>query len=552
MKKRFLLTFLLAALLPLTVAAQVEPLRRIDAPEPSAGWNDEQRARMEAGIRARIAVFEGEYAALVAKQAASLTAARKAYEAVGGDALDPAVKSAAALQYQDALDSFHWAIFNTDTLQPIRALFQELADTRPLAAPGPDDKSHGYKLWTPWYEQVMRESQAWLDRHVWSRRIAAVVPFATLDRSYLRKPRPRLAVIGDSITDYNRPNLRLPEYLGTQWDIFAGGASGQSFTSYHGGRHWQGVIAFQPDVVVIYLGANGWGSIARPGPKGRDATVAAIEKMIADLRALPSQPQIILTTPAPQYRLTMENPATREMIAQVCRKHGCVFLDFIEKFGREWIHLPIGAFTQHANKQIDRWLAYGDGVHIAAFRVLWDEIPKLLLEPHDWLALQVQCTAVDAADFGERWLLARAIISGEPRNLALLQRRDGAHFYLPWADRQTRTDKRGDGPAEYAPVKQPDTSIKFELPYIVDSPTPPSELRLPASYAVRGRVTRGDGSGVPDLSVRLTNFADGKVLAERRTEARNGSFAFESLSGDVSRFAVVVTPPNSQPSKQKP
>lgn len=66
-KQHVLATIVISALLPIAVIAQERPLRRVEEPEPSAGWTETQRTAAENDIRRQICEFERQFAMFVAE-----------------------------------------------------------------------------------------------------------------------------------------------------------------------------------------------------------------------------------------------------------------------------------------------------------------------------------------------------------------------------------------------------------------------------------------------------------------------------------------------------
>ena len=152
---------------------------------------------------------------------------------------------------------------------------------------------YGYMPFFAYREQMLSDLGAWLDK--------------------LPSPNPdavRVACIGDSITDGHGIDLRdvngypaqMQKMLGTDYNVKNFGLSARTLMNsgdlpYMNEEIWQDALAFKPDIVVIMLGTNDSKEHNR-GPIKKNLE-NDLKKMLAALKALPSQPKIYLCKPTP-------------------------------------------------------------------------------------------------------------------------------------------------------------------------------------------------------------------------------------------------------------
>ena len=118
-----------------------------------------------------------------------------------------------------------------------------------------------------------------------------------------------MACIGDSITDGHGIDLRTVNGYPAQMQTMLGdgyvvknlGVSGRTLMNagdqpYMKELAWEDALAFQPDVVVIALGTNDTKPVNWANKKDFSAD---LQKMIDALKALPSNPRILICTPLP-------------------------------------------------------------------------------------------------------------------------------------------------------------------------------------------------------------------------------------------------------------
>ena len=151
---------------------------------------------------------------------------------------------------------------------------------------------YGYMPFFAYREQMLSDLGAWLDK--------------------LPSPNPdavRVACIGDSITDGHGIDLRdvngypaqMQRMLGTDYNVKNFGLSARTLMNsgdlpYMNEEIWQDALAFNPHIVVIMLGTND--SKTHNWVHKKDFA-GDLKKMIAALKALPSQPKIYLCKPTP-------------------------------------------------------------------------------------------------------------------------------------------------------------------------------------------------------------------------------------------------------------
>lgn len=119
----------------------------------------------------------------------------------------------------------------------------------------------------------------------------------------------KVACIGNSITygfGYDNPNSypsQLDSMLGEGWEVKNFGVSGATMLRngdlpYYKQKAYSDAQSYQPDVVIIKLGTND----SKPQNwQYADQFKADYAAMIAELKALPSAPFIVLCTPVPAY-----------------------------------------------------------------------------------------------------------------------------------------------------------------------------------------------------------------------------------------------------------
>lgn len=124
----------------------------------------------------------------------------------------------------------------------------------------------------------------------------------------------KVACIGNSITYGARLKFRheesypaqLQQLMGNGYWVKNFGVSGATMTDsgydYMGKARYQHALQFNPDIVIIKLGTN---DVQPRYWKGSQAYTDAYQRMIDELKALPSKPQIILCLPATSYRNEM-------------------------------------------------------------------------------------------------------------------------------------------------------------------------------------------------------------------------------------------------------
>lgn len=152
----------------------------------------------------------------------------------------------------------------------------------------------GFRTSFPYHEQMKTELSDWLK--------TIFVPNA--------KAR-KIACIGNSITYGARLKFRDRESWPAQLQVMLGqdywvrnfGNSGTTMTdgerSYVKEAPYEYVKQFTPDVVFIKLGTN---DVQPRHWKNEDAYMSAYQKLIDELKTLPSKPQIVLCLPVTSYR----------------------------------------------------------------------------------------------------------------------------------------------------------------------------------------------------------------------------------------------------------
>lgn len=123
----------------------------------------------------------------------------------------------------------------------------------------------------------------------------------------------KIACVGNSITDGHGIDMRstrgypalLQEILGEGYEVKNLGVSSRTLLNkgdhpYMNERAWRDCLDWQPDVVVIKLGTND--SKTHHQPLIATDFDNDMQQMIDQLRALPSNPRILLCTPIPAYK----------------------------------------------------------------------------------------------------------------------------------------------------------------------------------------------------------------------------------------------------------
>lgn len=137
--------------------------------------------------------------------------------------------------------------------------------------------------------------------------IRVIVVWALLAQAAAWAAPIRVACVGDSITagvgasKGNAYPAQLGRMLGETYDVKNFGVSGSTLLN-HGDRPYQkqrafeNAKAFNPDIVVIKLGTN---DTKPQNWKFKGEFVADYKDLIAQFRALPSKPKILICRPAP-------------------------------------------------------------------------------------------------------------------------------------------------------------------------------------------------------------------------------------------------------------
>ena len=149
----------------------------------------------------------------------------------------------------------------------------------------------GYRSTFAWHDEMLQELSSWLQR-----------------LSMPKAKAVKVACVGNSITDGFGINMadvngyppQMQRLLGADYQVKNFGVSGRTLLN-HGNqpymkeKAWQEAKEFAPDVVVVKLGTNDSKSI-NWGPYSGEF-VRDYQQMIDELKALPSNPRIILCTP---------------------------------------------------------------------------------------------------------------------------------------------------------------------------------------------------------------------------------------------------------------
>lgn len=203
----------------------------------------------------------------------------------------------------------------------------------------------GFRTTFAYHEQMKAELLRWLDT--------------------LRLPQQgakKIACVGNSITDgmgidmagRNGYPAVLGKLAGDGYVVKNFGVSSRTAIDngdlpYRKEKAWRDCLDWQPDIVVIKLGTN---DTKEHNRNGLEKTYpAAVQKMIDELRTLPSSPRIFLASPIPAFKSTwtindsvisaVEVPALKKL----SKKNKCGFID---------LHT---LFAPHAN------LMQKDGIH---------------------------------------------------------------------------------------------------------------------------------------------------------------------------------------------
>lgn len=196
----------------------------------------------------------------------------------------------------------------------------------------------GFRSNFKYHEQMKAELTAWLEA------LPAAAPNAK-----------KVACVGNSITDgmgidmsetYGYPAV-LGRRLGAGYEVKNFGVSGRTMLNkgdhpYMKEQAWRDCLGWQPDVVIIKLGTNDSKDIHRQFLATEFAKDA--QEMIDSLRALPSNPRIILATPIPAFRdmwTISDSVITNQIIPiiqEVAKKNNLELLDLHTPFTNEkWI-----------------------------------------------------------------------------------------------------------------------------------------------------------------------------------------------------------------------
>jgi acetyl esterase/lipase len=172
----------------------------------------------------------------------------------------------------------------------------------------------------------------------------------------------KVACIGNSITFGARLKFRheesypvqLQQLLGDGYWVKNFGVSGSTMTAganhYMGKERYQHALQFNPDIVIIKLGTN---DVQPRYWKNAQAYTEAYQRMIDELKALPSHPRIILCLPATSYRneKIVDEDITQKvipLIEQVAKKNKLPVID---------LHTPTAGHAElfpdqlHPNKE---------------------------------------------------------------------------------------------------------------------------------------------------------------------------------------------------------
>lgn len=185
----------------------------------------------------------------------------------------------------------------------------------------------GFRATFTYHEQMKAELLRWLDT-------------LNLPQQGARK----IACVGNSITDGMGIDMAgrngYPAVLGKlagkdyavkNFGISARTAIDNGDLPYRKEKAWRDCLDWQPDIVIIKLGTNDTKDYNRPGLE--KTYPASVQKMIDELRALPSSPRIFLASPIPAFKpswtisdsiiTTVEIPALKKL----AKKNKCGFID---------------------------------------------------------------------------------------------------------------------------------------------------------------------------------------------------------------------------------
>ncbi len=123
----------------------------------------------------------------------------------------------------------------------------------------------------------------------------------------------RVACIGNSITDgmgidmaevFSYPSV-LGRRLGNGYSVKNFGVSARTMSNggdlpYQKEQAWKDCLAWEPNVVIIKLGTND--AKTDNWKAGKNDYIASLNKMVEELRALPTKPRIIIASPIPAFR----------------------------------------------------------------------------------------------------------------------------------------------------------------------------------------------------------------------------------------------------------
>ncbi len=161
----------------------------------------------------------------------------------------------------------------------------------------------------------------------------------------------KVACVGNSITDghgidmaeINGYPAQLGKKLGKDYYVKNFGYSARTLSNsadlpYMNEPEWKACLEWQPNVVVIKLGTNDTKPWNWEGKAEKDLTVS-MQKMVESLRALPSNPRIILCAPVPSkdnpygIRDSITTNYVIPAIQEFAKKQKLEFLDLYNNFG---------------------------------------------------------------------------------------------------------------------------------------------------------------------------------------------------------------------------
>jgi acetyl esterase/lipase len=189
----------------------------------------------------------------------------------------------------------------------------------------------GFRSSFAYHEQMISELTAWLN----------TLPAPRADAV-------RVACIGNSITDGHGIDMcdvngypgQLQKLLGDGYRVMNLGVSARTMLNhgdhpYMQERAWRYALDFNPDIAIIKLGTND--SKPTNWQYGKEYA-ADMQQMIDSLKALPSKPRILLSTPIPAYADTWgisDSVITSEIIPiirKLARKNKLEVIDFHSSF----------------------------------------------------------------------------------------------------------------------------------------------------------------------------------------------------------------------------